>query len=124
MLKSVQSFVDIQVSLGSSVLNFDIINNGYGYDGEILTIPSGGITGIPTDSAVGAGFSDFRINVNNADSDKFSGWRFGDFDVFDKLDPFFDGERQVFTMKGRAHQPLLELQKDLLLKLSKLFWYS
>ena len=94
------AFIDVQVSLGSSVLNFDIINNGYGYKvGEILTIPQGGITGIPTNSTVGAGFSEFRININRVDSDKMTGWRFGDLDVFDKLDTFFDGERKVFTMR-------------------------
>ena len=94
------AFVDVQVSLGSSILNFDIINSGYGYKvGEILTIPEGGITGIPTDSTVGAGFSEFRINVNRVDSDKMTGWRFGDLDVFDKLDTFFDGETKVFTMR-------------------------
>jgi len=94
------AYVDIQVSLGSSVTNFEIINSGYGYkDGEILTIPSGGITGIPTDSTVGAGFSEFRINIDRVDSDKFTGWRFGDLDVLDKLDPFFDGETKVFTLK-------------------------
>ena len=94
------AFVDVQVSLGSSVLNFDIINSGYGYKvGEILTIPEGGITGIPTNSTVGAGFSEFRINVNRVDSDKMTGWRFGDLDVFDKLDESFDGETKVFGMK-------------------------
>ena len=94
------SYVDIQVSLGSSVINFEIINNGYGYrTGEILTIPSGGLTGIPTDYTVGAGFSDFRININRVDSDKFTGWRFGDLDVFDKLDSFFDGQEKVFTLR-------------------------
>ena len=114
------AFVDIQVSLGSSVLNFDIINNGYGYrNGEILTIPSGGITGIPTDSTVGAGFSDFRINVNNADSDKFSGWRFGDFDVFDKLDPFFDGERQVFTMRKEGAPTSIRAAKGSLIEVEQ-----
>ena len=93
------AFVDVQVSLGSSVLNFDIINTGYGYKvGEILTIPEGGVTGIPTDSTVGAGFSEFRININRVDSDKMTGWRFGDLDVFDKLDPLFDGETRVFPM--------------------------
>ena len=48
---------------------------------------------------VGAGMSDFRININRVDSDKMTGWRFGDLDVFDKLDTFFDGETKVFTMR-------------------------
>ena len=94
------AYVDIQVSFGASVSNFNIINSGYGYKtGEILTIPSGGVTGIPTDSTVGAGFSDFRITINRVDSDKFTGWRFGDLDVFDKLDTFFDGVTKVFTLR-------------------------
>ena len=41
------AFVDVQFLL-DLVFWFDIINSGYGYKvGEILTIPEGGITGIP-----------------------------------------------------------------------------
>ncbi len=68
---------------------------------------------------VGAGFSDFRINVNNADSDKFSGWRFGDFDVFDKLDPFFDGERQVFTMRKEGTPTSIRAAKGSLIEVEQ-----
>jgi hypothetical protein len=212
------AFVDIQVSNNNTVLSFDITNNGYGYRvGEILTVPKGGVTGIPTLSIsstpigfgtnnykvefaeydaisgiltatigvhtittsdsitlvnesiifscssdeykqrigyprptdpaagtartvtavtsdtitfdvggaqsgssylhkfVGAGMSDFRMSVNGADSDKFSGWRFGDFDVFDKLDPFFDGERQVFTMRKDGAPTSIRAQKGSLI---------
>jgi len=123
------AYVDIQVSLGSSVTNFEIINNGYGYKtGEILTIPSGGVTGIPTDSTVGAGFSEFRININRVDSDKFTGWRFGDLDVFDKLDSFFDGATKVFTMRKEgtptsiksAKGSLIDVEQTLLVFLNNI----
>ena len=195
------AFIDVQVTNNKTILNFDIINSGYGYKvGEILTVPKGGVTGIPTfnisstpigfgtnnykvefavydavsgiitatigvhtittsdsitlvnesiifscssdeykqrigyprptDPAagtartvtavtsntitfdvggaqsgsgylhrfVGAGMSDFRISIDRVDSDKMTGWRFGDLDVFDKLDPLFDGETKVFAM--------------------------
>ena len=40
------AFVDVQVSLGSSVHNFDIINTGYGQGWRNSDYSKGGITGI------------------------------------------------------------------------------
>ena len=92
------AYIDIKVSQDSSVSDFNIFNSGYGFEaGEIVTVPKGGVTGIPR--IAGAGTSEFKINIEKTSSDKFTGWRFGDLDVFDKLDPFFNGESKVFTMK-------------------------
>lgn len=45
--------VNVTVGQGSSVINFEITNAGYSYgQGEILTVPTGGITGIPTSSGI------------------------------------------------------------------------
>ena len=48
---------------------------------------------------VGAGFSDFRLDLQRCESDKFTAWRFGDLTVLDRLDEQFDGESTVFTLK-------------------------
>lgn len=212
------AYIDIKVSQNSNVSSFNIINSGYGFKvGEILTVPKGGVTGIPTYSIsttpigfgtnrykvefaeydavsgiitatigihtivttdqitlvdeslifscdsdqfkqkigyprptdpasgtgrtvtaissdsitfdvgpaqsgssyihrfVGAGVSDVRINVNRISSDKFTGWRFGDLDVFDKLDSFFDGNRQVFTMRKEGSPTSIRAQKGSLI---------
>jgi hypothetical protein len=110
------AYVDIQVSQNSKVANFNIINSGYGFKvGEILTVPKGGVTGIPTNSTVGAGFIDFKINVNRVNSDKFTGWRFGDLDVFDKLDSFFDGSTKVFVMRKEGVPTSIRAKKGSLI---------
>ena len=212
------AYIDIKVSQNSSVSGFDIINSGYGFKaGEILTVPKGGVTGIPTYSIsttpigfgtnnykvefaaydavsgvitatigihtivvtdqitlvdeslifscdsdqfkqqigyprptdpasgtgrtvtsissdsitfdvgpaqsgssyihrfVGAGVNDFRINLSRISSDKFTGWRFGDLDVFDKLDSFFDGESKVFTLKKGEATTSIRAQKGSLI---------
>jgi hypothetical protein len=110
------AIVDIQVSSGSSVLNFEVTNSGYGYRaGETLTIPSGGLTGIPTDPTVGAGFSDFRLFVNTVSFDKFTAWRFGDLDVLDNLDTQFDGVQKVFVLKKENKQFTIRAKKGSLI---------
>lgn len=40
---------NLSISQGFRVLDFELTNNGYSYgNGEILTVPTGGVTGIPT----------------------------------------------------------------------------
>lgn len=110
------AFVDIEVSFGSSVKTFNITNSGYGYRaGEVLTVPSGGLTGIPTDRSIGVGFSDFRIFVNTVSYDKFTAWRFGDLDVLDNLDTQFNGTKRVFTLKKEQQQFTIRSKKGSLI---------
>ena len=53
--------VDIVVGQGSSVIEFSIKNNGYGYgQGEKLTVAIGGTSGIPTDTSYS--FEEFHYN--------------------------------------------------------------
>ena len=53
--------VDVIVGQGSSIIDFEIRREGYGFgNGEILTVPIGGTTGIPTD--ITKTFSEFKLN--------------------------------------------------------------
>lgn len=90
-----QATIDIVVGQGSSVIDFEINNTGYGYgQGEILTIPVGGVTGIPTTS----GFKEFQVSIQRTANDKFTGWTIGELQVLDRLDGLFDGSRKVFPI--------------------------
>ena len=87
--------VDIVVGQGSSVIDFTIRNTGYGYgNGEILTVPIGGSTGIPTTSS----FSEFKITIDEVFNDKFSGWTIGQLQVLDDINDFIDGSRKDFSL--------------------------
>jgi len=87
--------VDIVVGQGSSVIDFEVTNTGYGYrNGDILTVPVGGLTGIPTS----ANFREFQLTVQNIFTDEFSGWSIGELDVFDNFDELFDGNTQTFQL--------------------------
>jgi hypothetical protein len=91
--------INIVVGQGSSVIDFEIINTGYGYgNGQILTVPIGGATGIPTTGA-GASFKEFKINIEQTFTDKFVGWSIGELQVLDSIDDQFDGERSSFQTK-------------------------
>ena len=88
--------VDIVVGQGSSVIDFEIINTGYGYgNGEILTIPIGGLTGIPTTTS----FQEFQIEIQDIFSDEFSGWSVGEFELLDTFDDLFDSETVSFQLR-------------------------
>ena len=93
------SRINIVVGQGSSVIDFEIINTGYGYGNEqILTVPIGGATGIPT-TGVGVSFREFKINIEKTFTDKFVGWSIGELQVLDSIDDQFDGERSSFQTK-------------------------
>lgn len=90
--------VNVVVGQGSSVIDFEIINDGYNYRlGEILTIPTGGTTGIPTDPT--KPFNEFRITVDRIYNDKFSGWTVGDLQIFDDFSNEFDGTKKSFQLR-------------------------
>jgi hypothetical protein len=90
--------IDIVVGQGSSVINFEIRNTGYEYgQGEILTVETGGSVGIPTNPLLP--FKEFQITVDRTFTDKFTGWTFGDLQVFDPIDNLFDGRRVNFPLK-------------------------
>ena len=67
--------VDIVVGAGTSVIRFDIENQGYSYlPGDKLTVQVGGVTGIPTYSAT---FDDFELTVDETYVDSFASWCIG-----------------------------------------------
>ena len=92
----VEAKVDIVVGQGSSVIDFEITNTGYGYsEDQILTIPIGGSLGIPT---TGTSFNEFQISIQKTFADKFSGWSIGELQVLDRLDDKFNGRRRSFSL--------------------------
>jgi hypothetical protein len=95
--------VNVVVSQKSNVIDFEIINTGYGYgENEILTIPAGGAVGIPTTGT--SSFTEFQISIQETFNDKFSGWSIGQLQVLDKLDSKFNGKNSRFnlTVSGNA----------------------
>jgi len=90
--------VDIVVGQGSSVINFDLKNTGYGYgQGDVLTIPIGGSAGILTTSS--PSFSEFKITVDRTFTDKFSGWYIGQLQTLDTIEDQFNGQKTSFQLK-------------------------
>jgi hypothetical protein len=106
--------VNIIVGQGSSVIDFEIINLGYGYgQGEILTIETGSISGIPTDTSFT--FAEFQISIDRTYSDSFSGWSFGNLLVIDPMDSLFDGKKVSFPIKVNGLQKTIRSKKGSLI---------
>jgi hypothetical protein len=98
-----EAVVDVVVGQGSSVISFEIKNYGYGYDQwEILTIPTTGTIGIPTNSSLP--FEEFQILIERTFNDEFSAWSIGDLQVLDPIDSLFDGERTEFPILINGNQ--------------------
>ena len=93
-----QATIDVVVGQGSSVIDFEIRNLGYGYgQGEVLTVSIGGTVGIPTDPT--KTFKEFQISIQNTISDKFTGWSIGELQVLDNIENLFDGSRVTFPLR-------------------------
>ena len=89
--------VNIVVGQGSSVIDFEFRYGGYAYgEGEILTVPVGGPTGIPTDPS--ASFEEFQITIDEIFTDNFNGWSVGQLQVLDKFDDLFNGVTRDFRL--------------------------
>lgn len=96
-----QATVDIIVGQGSSVIDFEIKNLGYNYrENQILTIVSGGTSGIPTDPT--KSFKEFQLTIEKTISDEFAGWNLGELEVLDKIDNQFDGVKRSFTISKNS----------------------
>jgi len=90
--------IDIIVGQGSSVIDFEIQKTGYAYgNGQVLTIPTGGLTGIPTDKS--KPFSEFQVTVQNTFTDEFTGWSLGTLEVLDNIEDQFDGSTKAFELR-------------------------
>jgi len=93
-----QATIDIVVGQGSSVIDFEIKNLGYGYgQNEILTVSIGGTVGIPTNPS--KPFKEFQISIQNTISNKFAGWSIGELQVLDNIENLFDGYRVTFPLR-------------------------
>ena len=87
--------IDIVVGQGSSVIDFELNNKGYGYNaGEVLTIPVGSLVGIPTSN----NFNEFKLFVDEVFDDSLTGWAFGELEILDDITNLFDGVRRSFPL--------------------------
>ena len=97
-----QARANITVGAGSSVIDFEITNTGYGYrDAHILTVPSqltspGSIVGIPT--VANSVVKEFKLTLERVHHDEFNMWTMGEFDVLDDFSSLFDGVRKAFPI--------------------------
>lgn len=99
-----EAYVDIVVGQDSSVLSFEIRNYGYGFNvRDLLTIPIGGETGIPTTSDYGQ-FEYFTIIVDRLYADDFSAWHFGELQPIDSIQDLIDGNRRFFPIYINGQQ--------------------
>ena len=98
---------NIVVGQGSSVITFEITNQGYGYgETQKLTIGVGGTVGIPT--AGYSNFDEFQLTIQETISDSFAGWTVGDFLVLDPLDALFDGQTVSFALNLNGTQQTIQ----------------
>ena len=90
--------IDIVVGQGSSVIDFEINNTGYGYgNNERLTVSVGGTTGIPTTSSFSPS-EQFEIQIEKVINDEFTGWSVGVIETFDDVSNYIDGTRVDFPL--------------------------
>ncbi len=96
------------VGMGGSIIDFNITDRGTGYaNGDVLTI-----AGIPTDPAVGAGFSSFRLTVNSTITNKFSGLSFGQLLPLYDFSSEFDGGKRKFQLRQRITQASINIDSN------------
>ena len=89
--------IDIVVGQGSSVVKFTISNTGSGYgNGQKLTVPIGGTTGIPTDPS--KTFEEFHVELEKTFSDEFTGWSLGQLQVTDNVERYINGSAVDFPL--------------------------
>ena len=87
--------IDIQVGAGGSVIDYQLKQEGFAYgNDEILTVPVGGATGIPTSGTL----SEFQITVDEIYQDDFNGFSIGQLQVLDNFDSQFDGLSRSFRL--------------------------
>ena len=102
--------INIVVGQGSSVVNFEISNYGFGYQiGDVLTVESGGVAGIPTNTSLS--FKEFQLVVDKTYNDSFSGWSVGDLKVLDSIEDLIDGQRKLFPIKIDGQQTSIRSKK-------------
>ena len=97
-----QAKVDIVVGQGSSVIDFNITNTGFGYGvGQVLTVGIGGTVGIPTDPSIS--YQEFQLTIDQVDADQFTAWSVGQIDVLDDFSSLFNGSRVTFPISQNGN---------------------
>ena len=87
--------IDIQVGAGGSVIDYQLKQEGFAYgNSEILTVPVGGATGIPTSGT----FSEFQVTIDEIYNDDFNGFSIGQLQVLDNFNSKFDGKTRTFRL--------------------------
>lgn len=101
--------INVVVGQGSSVIDFELVNTGYGYgNGEVLTLPFGGATGIPTTSSFGS--NEFQIEIEKVIADEFTGWSLGVLETLDNVNTYIDGTRLDFPLQRSGN--LISIMKS------------
>ena len=86
-----------------------MVNTGYGYgNGEVLTLPFGGATGIPTTSSFGS--NEFQIEIEKVIADEFTGWSLGVLETLDNVNTYIDGTRLDFPLQRSGN--LISIMKS------------
>jgi hypothetical protein len=62
-----------------------------------LTVPVGGLTGIPTTSSFSTA-NEFKLTIDQVFNDSFSGWSVGELQQLDNVEDFIDGSRKNFPL--------------------------
>ena len=96
-----QARANITVSAGSSVIDFEITNLGYGYGAnEVLTVPTSLTTSEPTIVGIptvrGGTFKEFQLTLERVRHDEFNMWTLGELQQLDSFAHLFDGSRKAF----------------------------
>jgi len=85
--------VDFRVNVDGNISEFNITEEGTAFKvSEELTV-----SGIVTDPRVGV-LTEFKLTVEELESDTFSGFYPGQFILFDDISQFFNGTRTKFTL--------------------------
>ena len=99
---------NIVVGMGGSVIDFEVIKEGYGYgETQKLTVGVGGTVGIPTISSFTPS-RQFELTIQETISDTFAGWTVGDFQVLDPLDSLFDSKTTSFALNLNGVQQTIQ----------------
>jgi len=115
-----QAAANIQVSLDSSILSFEIVNYGYSYKkNDILTIPINGLEGIPTDPSLS--LQEFQLVIDEIYQDEVASWHFGKIISIDKIDDLIDGKRRFFPLRIDGKQTSFESRQGSNLDLANNF---
>jgi len=90
--------VTIVVGQGSSVIDFELVNVGTGYEvGDKLTFTIGGTSGVQTDTS--KSYKEFELTVTEQYQEQFNGWTIGNLTLFDNISNLFDGFKTKFPLK-------------------------